>query len=119
MTIKWIKALIEEIGESIEEHNRERNSLMMNFFSILFWKNYGEGYVYPKLIDEIFVSIEEAQNQSVPLHLNNILPLINKIRKNIRLPELTTEYDGFTLMELTSEIKKDIMLKKLKDEKKF
>lgn len=97
---------LEKIQEAIESERATSRQLINCFFNLLFWKNHGEGYVNVndkgKIIDEIKNSTDTEK----------ILPFVNKIRKQIGLPELTIKLNNI-LMEMTDEVRKRLILKGL------
>ena len=114
------KEIVEKVEELLEEQDINNQFLMEQFFNLLFWKDYKEGHVHPKDKDNIFLEITKATREtnydgekSYRLDTKEILPFINKIRKQIGLKELTEELG--CLMEMTTEVKKEIMMKRLED----
>lgn len=107
-----MEELKEKISDLLEERKRLERSVINNFFNILFWKNYNEGYIDVKDRHSILDEIEKATNGDF-LNAKKILPFVNKIRKQIGLKELTAELDG-CLMEITDEVRKRLILQGLK-----
>lgn len=113
--------LKEKISDLIDNHATDERCLFNEFLNILFWKDYKEGHIDVKDKDSIFGKIKEATKEHgtdcetyYSLDTKKILPFINKIRKQIGLKELTLELHHNCLMEMTEEVKKELMLKKLK-----
>ncbi len=118
---KEITKQVEKIGEILEQTEGKNRRLLDEFFNLLFWKDYQDGHVCVEDRMEISTEIEEATinkyydgDDNSYLHTKKILPFINKIRKQIGLKELTTEL-GDCLMEMTTEIKKEIIMKRLEE----
>jgi hypothetical protein len=112
--------LIGEFGELIDEIESEDNSLINEFFNILFWKDYFSGYLdindKQNILSEIKKCSEEydygEDGKGVKLDTEEILPFINRLRVKIGLPELTLELNH-CLMELTDEVRKELILQEL------
>ncbi len=113
------KKIKEEIEDLLEEMDMNNYKLINQFFNLLFWKDYGEGHVDEKDKSNILLEINKAtiekdygSGNEYDLDTKKILPFINKIRNQLGLKELTTEL-GDCLMEMTIEVKKEIIMKKL------
>lgn len=106
---------IEDIKEILENEEMIIYRGIDKFFNLLFWKNYGEGYVNVEdksnIFKEIKINLKEYGDYT-DLNSKGILPFINKIRKQIGLPELTNKLDNI-LQEITPEIRKKLILKGL------
>lgn len=111
-----IKGILNNVEEVLTNDLKEQDDLINQFFDLLFWKNYANGYVNPedkqKILSEIKNSQDKMYNYS-KLDTKKILPFINKIRRCINLPELTLEF-GHGLLEMTPRVKKEIMIRRLK-----
>ena len=106
---------IKAIKEVLEDFKYENYRLFQDFFNLLFWKNHTEGYVSyedrTKILEEIEKNTTEHKGD-INLNAEKILPFVNKIRKQIGLPELTNKLDNI-LQEITPEIRKKLILKGL------
>lgn len=109
---------IEAIKEVLAYERADTHHIISSFFNLLFWKNYANGYVNVEdknsILNEIVKHSEERHKEDgLSLDTYGILPFINKIRKQIGLPELTNELDNI-LQEITPDIRKRLILKGLK-----
>ena len=106
---------LEKIREAIENERVSSRQLINHFFDILFWKDYSKGYVKTTdksiIVDEIEKSTSAFPDVNL-LDTKKILPFINKIRKQIGLPELTTKLNN-SLQEIDEEVRKKLILKGL------
>ena len=104
----------EKINELIEDINYNSKHLISEFLNLLFWKDYSEGHINSGDRLSIFSEIEKATKTGNDYFLdtNKILPFINKLREQIGLTELTTKM-GNCLMELTDEVRKELIVKEL------
>ena len=112
------KEIVERVEDLLEEADTNNRVLMQQFFNLLFWKDYQENHVNEKDKGNIFLEIVEATRETnydgeknYHLDTKKIFPFINKIREQIGLKELTEELG--CLMEMTTEVKKEMMLKRL------
>ena len=105
----------EKINDLIEEKETSERALINNFFDILFWKNYSEGYVNFQDKRDIFKEIKNAEIKDNFLDTKKILPFVNKIRKQIGLKELTAELNEGYLQEITPEVMKKLIVRGLEE----
>jgi len=113
--------IVEEIKGLLDKSQQDDRILMGEFFNLLFWRDYKDGYVGCEDRQNIITEIRKHTRRNgyngdeyVSLDTNKILPFVNKIRKKINLPELdNTLYSG-TLLEVTPEVRKELILKELK-----
>jgi len=110
-----MEELKETINELIDGYEMNYRMLINKFFDILFWKNFSGGYLNVEDKGSILEEIEKAKRKyhEYTLDTEKILPFINKIRKQIGLPELTLELNN-SLMEITEEVRKELILRRLK-----
>ncbi len=116
-----IDKIIGNIKEELEKDKQDDRMLMDEFLNLLFWKDYGSSHVDCKDRGEIFKQIKEAtkienyDDEECPrLDTNEILPFVNKIRKQLGLLELANNVFGSgTLFERTPEIEKELILMEL------
>ncbi len=113
------KQIIEKIKDLLEERDTTNYHLINQFFNLLFWKDYSDGHVNVGDRSNILEEIKKAtiekdygEGNEYNLDTKKILPFINKIRNQIGLKELTTELND-CLMEMTTEVKKEIIMKRL------
>lgn len=96
--------------------------LMENFLNILFWRDYTDGHIKCGDRSNIFEEIKKAtikRSGYKLLDMNKILPFVNKLRKQIGLKELTIKLHNGTLMEMTPEVRKELILKELENNGKI
>ncbi len=112
--------IIEGVKDLLDKGQQDDRTLMSEFFNLLFWRDYKGGYVDIKDKDNIFTKIKEAteiedygDGEFPRLDMREILPFINKLRKQIGLLELTDRLYSGTLIEMTPEVKKELILKEL------
>jgi len=105
----------QKITELIEDIEFENIKLMNEFFNLLFWKDYSKGHI--NIEDKVIIWKEinnaKTNKEFIGLDTKKILPFVNKIRKQIGLKELTNELYNGTLLEITDEVRKELILKKL------
>ncbi len=115
------EGIIEGVKDLLDKGQQDDRALMEQFFNLLFWRDYKDGYVNIKDKDNIFVKIKETgeikhygdDEYTINLNTDKILPFINKIRKQIGLLELDNTLYAGTLIERTPEVEKKLILKEL------
>ena len=109
--------LKEAINELIDDYNIGYKILINDFFNLLFWKDFHSGHVdiedKHRILEEIGKAKKRYHEDNFTLDTEKILPFINKIRKQIGLPELTLEIDNM-LMEIDDSVRKELILRRLK-----
>ena len=114
--------IIRGVKDLLDKGEQDDRALVDKFLNLLFWRDYGNSHVDCKDRGNIFEEIEKATNfQIFPnddenyaiLDTGKILPFVNKIRKQLGLLELDNTLFSGTLMEMTPEIKKELILKEL------
>ena len=112
--------IIEGVKELLDKGQQNDRMLMEEFFNLLFWKDYKGGHLDLKDKSNIFAEIKKAteirdygDGEYPTLVMEEILPFINKIRKQIGLLELTNSLYSGTLMERTPEVEKELILEEL------
>jgi len=107
-----MEELKEKISDLIEDEKMKDWTSIGSFFNLLFWKNYTEGYVDVKDKNSILTEIKNATING-DLDTEEILPFVNKIRKQIGLKELTTKLENGWLAEITDKVRKELIIKAL------
>ena len=102
---------IESIKEVLYLEKFEFDNRLNSFFNLLFWKNYSNGYVNSIDKNSIVREIDNNADEE-RLSTSGILPLVNRIRNQIGLPELTDKLDNI-IQEVTPEVRKKLILKGL------
>ncbi len=113
--------IIEGVKDLLDEGQQDDRILMDGFFNLLFWRDYKDGHVKCGDRGRIFEEIKKAtktdfygEDRSVHLDVDKILPFINKLRVQLGLLELCSTLIFNDLVEMTPEVKKELILKELK-----